>query len=282
MFVGRECYKYTEILSQLLDKGTIRTRASPKWLQPWLKIYVYLFGVPDVGFQLRARYVRSIVTRFEFNRALDAGCGMGLNSLYLANKRPSATIDACDLHPGLVKAASIIRDNLKLRNVNIFQADLTQLSEVNKYDLICCIDVIEHIPDDSKVLLNFSRALKDGGILLVSTNHKRHINRRLKGLKYDSRGHVRGGYSESELSQLLETSGFDIKEIRNVWGFWGEYCEELYHWALLHLPVPLTALSFPLLSALSSLDMLAKNSSGYGLIAIAGKIKPEWSSRRIL
>jgi SAM-dependent methyltransferase len=203
---------------------------------------------------------------------LDAGCGIGLNSLYLAKKRPSAIIDACDVTPGLVQAASIMRDDIMLNNLNVFQADLTRLSDVNKYDLILCMDVIEHIPDDSKVLANFSQALKDGGILFMSTNHKRHIKRRLKRLKYKGgAGHVRDGYTESELGELLQNNGFEVKEVRSVWGFWGEYCEELYLWTILHFPAPVAALSFPVLSMFSSLDMLSKNSHGYGIMVIAQK-----------
>jgi 2-polyprenyl-3-methyl-5-hydroxy-6-metoxy-1,4-benzoquinol methylase len=272
VFIGRECYRYTEVLSQLLDEGTVRSRAISKSLQPLLKAYVYLFGVPDVGFQLRARYVRQIVKHLEYSSVMDAGCGIGLNALYLAGKCPSASVNACDLTPGLVRAAGLLRDSLKIKNLNVFEADLTRISDIAKYDLIICMDVIEHIQDDSLVLINISRALKAGGLLLLSTNHKRHIKRRLKGLDYSGGAtHVRDGYNESELNTLFHNSGFEVIEIRNVWGFWGEYCQELYHWALLNLGSPVAALSFPVLSLLSSLDMLARNREGYGLMIIGKK-----------
>jgi SAM-dependent methyltransferase len=272
MFIGRDCYKYADILAQLLDEGSMRKKATANWLQSCLKAYVYLFGVPDVGFQLRARYVRQIVNHIEFVRALDAGCGIGLNALYLAEKRPGAIIDACDLTPGLVQAANLLRNTLKLSNVNIFEMDLTRLSEIEKYDLIICMDVIEHIEDDRSVLMNFSRALKEGGILLLSTNHKRHVKRRLKGLNYSGGiTHVRDGYTEDSLRELLQNNGFGVRSIRNVWGFWGEYCQELYHWALLKFGAPVAALSFPPLSLLSSLDMFSKNRLGYGIIITAQK-----------
>jgi SAM-dependent methyltransferase len=271
MFIGRECYKHTELLTKLLDERSIRAKASSRWLQPILKTYVRLFGVPDIGFQLRARYVRKIISQLQFSRALDAGCGIGLNALYLAEKFPSSVIDACDMTPGLVQAATLLRDDRKLNNVNIFTADLTQLAVENKYDLIFCIDVIEHIPDDCVVPRNFARALKEGGILVLSTPHKRHIKRHIKGFHYDSLDHVREGYTEKELRELLQNNSFEVKQVRNVWGFWGEYCEELYLWSLLHLSAPVAALSFPFLSVLSSLDMLTKNRQGYGIMLVAQK-----------
>jgi 2-polyprenyl-3-methyl-5-hydroxy-6-metoxy-1,4-benzoquinol methylase len=271
MFIGRECYKHTEFLTKLLDERTIRAKATSKWLLPILKIYVRLFGVPDIGFQLRARYVRKIVSQIPFSSALDAGCGIGLNSLYLAQKFPASVVDACDLTPGLVQAAVLLRDDRKLKNVNFFTADLTQLTAENKYDLIFCIDVIEHIPDDGAVPRNFTRALKDGGTLVLSTPHKRHINRRINGLHYDSLDHVREGYTEKELREMLQNNNLEVKQVRNVWGFWGEYCEELYLWTILHFPAPFAALSFPVLSVFSSLDMLTKNRQGYGLMVVAQK-----------
>lgn len=271
MFTGRECYKYTEILSKLLDEQTIRAKASAKWLQLGLKAYVYLFGIPDVGFQLRARYVRRYIKGFKLTRALDAGCGIGLNSFYLARKRPSAIIEACDLDPGLVEAAKLILGDLNLSNVNILQADLTELAEVDKYDLIFCLDVIEHIPDDSRVLANFYRALKDGGILFLSTPHERHTRRYFKNLKFESHGHIRAGYTEPGLTELLERNNFKIRQIRNVWGIWGEGCMELYLLTVLRLPLPLAAFLFPPLSIISLLDMVTTNRQGYGLMVIAQK-----------
>jgi len=271
MFIGRECYKHTEVLANLLDEGNVRAKASSKWLQPLLKAYVRLFGVPDVGFQLRTGYVRKIVSQIPFSSALDAGCGIGLNSLYLAQKFPASVVDACDLTPGLVRAAVLLRDDRKLKNVNFFTADLTRLTAENKYDLIFCIDVIEHIVDDNAALRSFARALKDGGTLVLSTPQKRLNKRHIKGLKYDSRGHVREGYTEEELRLLLQSNGFKVQAVRHVWGFWGEYCHEAYLWTVIHFPAPFAALSFPVLSLFSSLDMLTKNRQGYGIMLVAKK-----------
>jgi len=271
MFIGRECYKHTDTLSQLLFDSNIRAKASSKWLQPLLKVYVFMFGVPEIGLQLRASYFRKNVACISFNRALDAGCGIGLNSIYLAKKHPSAMIDACDIMPKLVQAASLLRDDQRLNNLAIFSADLTQLAVVNKYDLIFCLDAIEHIPDDILVFEKFKLALKEGGLLVLSTPHKRHVKRRFKGIHYDSLDHVRDGYTEDELRRILQTQGFDFKECYYGWGFWGEYCDELYHWTLLHLPRLMFAFIFPILSVFSSLDLLMKNQQGYWIMVKAQK-----------
>ena len=82
---------------------------------------------------------------------------------------------------------------------------------------------------------------------------------------------MREGYTEKELTELLQNSGFTVTEIRNVWGFWGEYSEELYHWVSSRLPAPFTAVTFPVLALVSRLDILDMNPEGYGLIAVAQK-----------
>ena len=47
--------------------------------------------------------------------------------------------------------------------------DLTTLTDINCYDLILSVDVMEHIEEDVIVFQNFYRSLKENGILLIST-----------------------------------------------------------------------------------------------------------------
>jgi SAM-dependent methyltransferase len=272
MFIGHEFHGYTDILSSLLSEQTFHRKASSKWIQPLLKIYVYFFGIPDIGIQLRSRYFRKAIKNREFTTAFDAGCGIGINTFYLARKHPAATIDACDFSLRLFEAVKKFRDYFKLANVNVINIDLLQLAEVNKYDLIFCIDVIEHIKDDAQVLANLSRACQDGGKLIISTPYKRLKRVRIKGLRYDRPGHVRDGYSESELRALLEQAHFRVNKIERAYGTLAEYCGYLHTWILLHMPAPFAALSFPILSMLASIDVFIKVFDRYGMIVIAEKV----------
>ena len=275
MFFGRECYKNPEILLKMLGEDSVESKASSKWLRPLLKAYIYLFGLPDVGFQLRSLYFRRFIRGFKLNRVLDAGCGLGLFSFYLAKKYPQAQIDACDYDPDLVAASKKIQDQLNLRNVSLFQADVSLLAEVDKYDLIIHMDVLDQIEDDQHVIGNFHAGLKDGGILFLTIPHQRHTKRYFTRFEWTSdKRHVREGYTERQLTGLLENNGFKIMKFKNIWGFFGEGCMELYMLAMMRLPLPLAALAFPLLSAISSLDMVIKNHRGYGLLVIAQKTTP--------
>jgi 2-polyprenyl-3-methyl-5-hydroxy-6-metoxy-1,4-benzoquinol methylase len=209
---------------------------------------------------------------FRFGTILDAGCGLGLYSFYLAKKFPHANIDACDIDSKLIETGKRILKDLNLSNVNIFQLDISLLSEIDKYDLIICMDVIDQIEDDSNIISRFYKALKKGGILYLTIPHKRHIKRYFTKFEWISdKRHVRDGYTESEIISLLENNGFKIKRLKNVWGFFGEGSMELYMLALLHLPLPLVALYFLSLLPISSLDMICRNKKGYGLVVIAQK-----------
>jgi SAM-dependent methyltransferase len=272
MFFGRDCYRNPETLLEMLGESRVQSKASSKWLRPLIKAYIYVFGLPDVSTQLRAQYFRRFIKPFKFTKVLDAGCGIGLYAIYLAKKHPLAKIDACDYDSRLVEAGRAMLSQLNLNNVNIFQADLSQFSESDEYEVILCQDVLDQIEDDGRLIRGFHRALKDDGILYLTIPHERHTKRYFTRFEWVSdKRHVRKGYSEQGLTGLLQNNGFKVKSIKNVWGTFGEGCMELYMLTLLHLPLPFAALLFPLLSTVSLLDMITGNSKGYGIIAIAQK-----------
>ena len=93
MFLGRECWRNPEILLEMLGESNVEAKASPKWLQPLIKTYIHLFGLPEVGTQLRLLHFRRLIKQLKFDRVLDAGCGIGLNSFHLAKANPSVKID---------------------------------------------------------------------------------------------------------------------------------------------------------------------------------------------
>ena len=272
MFFGRECWRNPEILLEMLGQSDVEAKASPKWLQPLIKAYIYLFGLPEVGTQLRLFYFRRFAKQLKFDSALDAGCGIGLNCFYLAKANPSAKIDACDYNPNLINAGQQMLRELKLSNLSMFQADLTELHEFDERDLIVCMDVIDQIEDDEQLIRSFHKALKDNGILCLSIPHRRHTKRYFTSLEWVSdKRHVREGYTEFELAELLENNGFRIRQLRNTFGIFGECCHELYILAIRRLPLAFAAMIFPLLSIIASIDLLTRNRKGYGLMVIAQK-----------
>ncbi len=80
---------------------------------------------------------------------------------------------------------------------------------MNSFDLILSVDVMEHIREDELVFRNFSRALKPGGYLLISTPSDQGGSdvRNAKEHSFIDE-HVRNGYGVNEISEKLEHAGF--------------------------------------------------------------------------
>ncbi len=78
------------------------------------------------------------------------------------------------------------------------------------YDIILSVDVMEHIEEDELVFRNFYRALKPGGIILISTPSDKggsDVHNDEEQSFIDE--HVRDGYSIDEISQKLTHAGFN-------------------------------------------------------------------------
>ncbi len=50
------------------------------------KLAIKIFGVPHIGLRIRTKYILNMLDLRKDVKVLDAGCGIGLLSLYLATK----------------------------------------------------------------------------------------------------------------------------------------------------------------------------------------------------
>jgi len=97
-------------------------------------------------------------------------------------------------------------------------ADVCDLNQIpdNSFDVAISSQVIEHVPDDSKMLKEVYRILKPEGYFYVSTVIKKWYGFWVywnKGFKLDPT-HVREYKSEQEFLNLLKENGFEIVKYR--------------------------------------------------------------------
>jgi 2-polyprenyl-3-methyl-5-hydroxy-6-metoxy-1,4-benzoquinol methylase len=126
------------------------------------------------------RSEQAVLARFERHvgamgadalHCLDAGCGDG--RLLPTLSRLFARVSA--IEPDLERCAAAQRcvDHHDLANVDLRALTIEDLPDAERYDIIVCSHVVQHVPLRSldTVLACLSRALSPGGVMLVMTCH---------------------------------------------------------------------------------------------------------------
>jgi SAM-dependent methyltransferase len=218
------------------------------------------------------------VKEIHFSRALDAGCGKGRFSFWLAQEYPAAMIDACDLSEEKITLCREIQARLEIDNLSFLVQDLRTYTHGGAYDFIFSNHVLEHISENRMVLAGLVSSLKPGGHIYVQVPGA--IQRRLRFFRrfvhaheqWAEREHVGQDLTLASLCSVLEGLGCDIVIARYTEGLWGELRFELSEMALSYFQSRLLfAVLYPLLKTLGYVDSLMKYEDGNGILVLARK-----------
>jgi 2-polyprenyl-6-hydroxyphenyl methylase/3-demethylubiquinone-9 3-methyltransferase len=124
---------------------------------------------------VRLKYVRDQIdqhwqgdecsrTPLQGKTALDVGCGAGLLAEPLA--RLGATLTGLDASPELIAAARVHAAEQGLA-IDYRAGELEALE--GQFDLITCMEVIEHVADPAAFVAALARRLASDGLLILST-----------------------------------------------------------------------------------------------------------------
>lgn len=156
-------------------------------------------------------------------RALDVGCGGGLLSEALA--KAGADVTAIDLAPNLLKVARLhgLESGIK---VGYRQVAVEALAEEvpASFDVVTCMEMLEHVPDPASVIRACARLLKPGGRLFLSTLNRTPAAFALAivGAEYVARLLPKGTHQyrdflkPAELAQLLREAGLDLEDVSGL------------------------------------------------------------------
>ncbi len=236
------------------------------------QIYLYIFGVPEIGFQLRSLYFRQMlgsnIRGKRIKKILDAGSGIGAYAFWLSEKYKNSSVTGGEIDKNKLEFTKQFSEELNLKNINFSYLNLEKEVSKNNYDLVVSIDVLEHINNYKKVLRNFYKLIYPNGYLFIHTPqiNQRRIFKQLQNWHHEE--HVHEGFSSKELREELKKTGFTIVEIRETFGFFGKLSWELNH-IILPKGFILLGITYPFLYLIAKLDLLTKNKEGLGTAILA-------------
>ena len=158
-------------------------------------------------------------------RWLDAGCGSGVLSRWLA--RRGCEVVGVDASPEMVAVSM----NLAKREAESGRVSFNQVETIARlpyadksFDGILCSSVLEYLPDPAACVREFSRVLKPESLLLVSVPNAGSLVRKgqvvchrvgramgrswMKFLDYSH-----NQYRAAEFARLLAASGFSVRKV---------------------------------------------------------------------
>jgi 2-polyprenyl-6-hydroxyphenyl methylase/3-demethylubiquinone-9 3-methyltransferase len=122
---------------------------------------------------VRAQFVADRV-RLKGARVLDVGCGGGLLCEALA--RCGADVTGIDLAPGMIEVARLHAAEQGIDvDYELICAEDQALRNAGAYDVVTCMEMLEHVPDPAQTIAALAALVKPGGSRFVST-----LNRNLK------------------------------------------------------------------------------------------------------
>jgi SAM-dependent methyltransferase len=165
------------------------------------KAYASIYAKEDVHwwFLGRRKVLSAIlegVGQRKDGRVLDVGCGTGGNFPFLENY---GRVEGCDYSEEAIRFCNL-RGGHEVTLASIY--DLPYGDE--SFDLVTCLDVIEHLRFDLPAFQELGRVLKPGGHLVVTLPVGPHLYSDFDCLS----GHLRR-YRFSEVDMLLRKSGLD-------------------------------------------------------------------------
>lgn len=155
--------------------------------------------------------------------ALDVGCGGGLLSEALA--RAGAAVTGIDLAPAVLDVARLhLLESALQVDYRETSAEALAGEMAGQFDVITCMEMLEHVPDPASVIRACADLLKPGGCLFLSTLNRtpQSFLAAIVGAEHVLRLLPRGTHhyaqfiKPSELAADLRRAGLVLEDLRGI------------------------------------------------------------------
>lgn len=156
-------------------------------------------------------------------RVLDVGCGAGLLSEAMAGE--GARVTGIDLSPELIDVAQLhLLESGRQAEYRVVSAEDLAAERPGSFDVVTCMEMLEHVPDPASVLRACFTLLAPGGMLLLSTLNRtpaafalaivgaEYVARLLPKSTHDYRSFIK----PSELAAALRAAGFELRDVSGL------------------------------------------------------------------
>jgi len=129
-----------------------------------------LIGEPYIGRRAKLAHFKRWLTRWmngKTERILEIGSGEGVFSFTAAQAMPQATVIGLEINQAEAVACQKLAEYQRTTNLSFCSENLKSQRFQKHFDLIFCLDVFEHVHDDTELASEIGRCLRDGGSLLA-------------------------------------------------------------------------------------------------------------------
>lgn len=220
--------------------------------------------------------LKKYIRRDKKYNILDAGSGEGAGlTIVQARRFNESQFVAVDLYQkGPSKQRLPVPSNITFVKKDIFEFEGT-----DKYDVIVCLDVLEHIDNYRKILDLFYGWLKRDGKLVVHVPSAHQIRYLTKNddLQNNDAGqrlgdyHVREGFEAEEILRELQDTGFNILCRRYTFSAVTWFFKELFTIFERKAVPGIGIIMLPFIWASTKIESLLKPGRGNGILVVAQK-----------